>query len=85
MRLNAGGDGKENTKGYRGYFGIGAEDLDNEDGTRDLAREDRHGLKKKMLKGDFKEGFDVGLEKQDMNVGRRCQCMPCILWEKCVA
>ena len=68
LALNAGNGGKEK-KGYRGYFGIGAEDLDNKDGTRDLASEEQHGLKKMLKsKGDFKEGFDVGLEKQDMNV-----------------
>lgn len=56
-------DGAEK-KGYRGYFGIGAEDLDNKDGTRDLASEEQqHRLKKKSTtRGDFKEGFDVGLE-----------------------
>ena len=26
--------------GYRGYFGMGMEDLDNKDGTRDLAMEE---------------------------------------------
>ena len=57
-------NGAEKKKGYRGYFGIGSEDLDNKDGTRDLASEEQqHGLKKKStMRGDFKEGFDVGLE-----------------------
>jgi isopenicillin N synthase-like dioxygenase len=57
-------------KGYRGYFGIGEEDLDNKDGTRDLAYEEQtkttsysSSLKKTTMKGgDFKEGFDVGLD-----------------------
>jgi len=67
MALNAGGNGKEK-KGYRGYFGIGAEDLDNKDGTRDLASEEQHKGKKTLaMKGDFKEGFDIGLDQLDMN------------------
>eukprot|EP00984_Skeletonema_dohrnii_P024133 scaffold13221_cov123-Skeletonema_dohrnii-CCMP3373.AAC.10 len=69
IALNAGDDDGKEKKGYRGYFGIGAEDLDNKDGTRDLASEEQHGLKKMLKsKGDFKEGYDVGLEKQDINV-----------------
>lgn len=77
---NRNDNGREETKGYRGYFGIGAEDLDNKDGTRDLeSEEQRHELKKKRskMKGDFKEGFDVGLEQQDgqgrENVDNACQ------------
>lgn len=56
---------KKKKKGYRGYFGIGAEDLDNKDGTRDLANEEE---KKEVtvtaapVRGDFKEGYDVGLD-----------------------
>jgi isopenicillin N synthase-like dioxygenase len=56
---------KKKKKGYRGYFGIGAEDLDNKDGTRDLANEEE---KKEVtvtatpVSGDFKEGYDVGLD-----------------------
>lgn len=55
-KLKAGQDG--GSSGYRGYFGIGMEDLENKDGTRDLAKEE--GTKKS--KGDQKEGFDCGLE-----------------------
>lgn len=50
---------KDGSSGYRGYFGIGMEDLKNKDGTRDLVAEeggDNTG------KGDQKEGFDCGLE-----------------------
>ncbi|KAL7537535.1 hypothetical protein ACHAXR_007894 [Thalassiosira sp. AJA248-18] len=50
-------------KGYRGYFGIGGEDLENKDGTRDLNSEE--GATKnspKRTKGDMKEGVDYGLE-----------------------
>ncbi|KAL7494294.1 hypothetical protein ACHAWT_003364 [Skeletonema menzelii] len=65
-----GRDNGTEKKGYRGYFGIGAEDLDNKDGTRDLASEEKHGLKKmSKMKGDFKEGFDVGLEQEGVQGG----------------
>ena len=62
--VNAKGGGK---KGYRGYFGIGGEDLDNKDGTRDLDAEEgaiseKDATNKKQVTGDFKEGFDCGLE-----------------------
>ena len=45
----------------RGYFGIGAEDLDNKDGTRDLANEEVT-VTAAPVRGDFKEGYDVGLD-----------------------
>ena len=69
VALSASTEEASEKKGYRGYFGIGAEDLDNKDGTRDLASEEQqHGLKKTLAsRGDFKEGFDVGLEHQHMN------------------
>ena len=50
---------REGSSGYRGYFGIGMEDLDNKDGTRDLVKEEGDA---KPIKGDQKEGFDCGLE-----------------------
>jgi isopenicillin N synthase-like dioxygenase len=57
---------KKKKKGYRGYFGIGAEDLDNKDGTRDLANEEEETKEVTItaapVKGDFKEGYDVGLD-----------------------
>ncbi|KAL7435502.1 hypothetical protein ACHAXM_005191 [Skeletonema potamos] len=78
IALNSGGNGIEK-KGYRGYFGIGAEDLDNKDGTRDLASEEQHGVKKvHAIKGDFKEGFDLGLEQQDMNGKGDSNCNACL-------
>lgn len=50
--------------GRRGYFGLGAEDLENKDGTRDLDAEERNGgVEEKQAKartGDYKEGFDCG-------------------------
>ena len=57
--------------GYRGYFGMGMEDLDNKDGTRDLAMEEGNcGISDEIIEaegsnnggGDQKEGFDCGLE-----------------------
>mmetsp|Transcript_37088 Transcript_37088/g.66810 ORF Transcript_37088/g.66810 Transcript_37088/m.66810 type:complete len:497 (-) Transcript_37088:126-1616(-) len=61
-------------KGYRGYFGIGGEDLDNKDGTRDLLAEEGAGSKQNETKdirkhtaGDFKEGFDCGLESNHVS------------------
>lgn len=70
-----GDDGVEGTC-YRGYFEIGGEDLENKDGTRDLAVEegagsDRDSTKKKR-KGDFKEGFDCGLEGGVNDDGDAC-------------
>jgi isopenicillin N synthase-like dioxygenase len=53
------GEGNNKSSGYRGYFGIGMEDLENKDGTRDLAKEEG-GVQ--HSKGDQKEGFDCGLE-----------------------
>ena len=50
---------REGSSGYRGYFGIGMEDLENKDGTRDLNKEEGD---TKQVKGDQKEGFDCGLE-----------------------
>jgi len=46
-------------RGNRGYFGLGQEDLDNKDGTRDLSAEEGRSTTKA---GDYKEGFDCGLE-----------------------
>ena len=56
---------KKKKKGYRGYFGIGAEDLDNKDGTHDLANEEETKevtVTAAPVRGDFKEGYDVGLD-----------------------
>ncbi|KAL9184545.1 hypothetical protein ACHAXT_012515 [Thalassiosira profunda] len=64
-KLNAGKQGQ----GYRGYFEVGGEDLDNKDGTRDLVaeegKENNQNATKKRVAGDFKEGFDCGLESAD--------------------
>jgi len=56
----------ENKKGYRGYFEIGGEDLDNKDGTRDLLSEEggvhvSNNNATTTKKGDYKEGFDCSL------------------------
>jgi len=71
------GDGENDgaSKGYRGYFGIGMEDLENKDGTRDLISEegstnavdgdDIASNTGAEIEGDFKEGFDCGLETYD--------------------
>jgi len=56
-------------KGYRGYFGLGKEDLENKDGTRDLEAEEG-GAKQRIMKGDFKEGFDCGDEIADAEDAR---------------
>jgi isopenicillin N synthase-like dioxygenase len=40
---------REGSSGYRGYFGIGMEDLENKDGTRDLVKEEGDA---KQIKGD---------------------------------
>jgi len=68
---NGGGDDSEK-KGYRGYFEIGGEDLENKDGTRDLVAEEGAGSdhnatqnSQKHTTGDFKEGFDCGLESDN--------------------
>jgi len=53
-------DNEGDRSGYRGYFGIGMEDLENKDGTRDLAKEE--GAAAQKIEGDQKEGFDCGLE-----------------------
>lgn len=73
LKASNGGDGSEK-KGYRGYFEIGGEDLENMDGTRDLVAEEGAGLDHKATKnsqkhttGDFKEGFDCGLESDNGN------------------
>eukprot|EP00970_Alexandrium_tamarense_P015780 scaffold5476_cov195-Alexandrium_tamarense.AAC.11 len=69
-------NGSSGSGGYRGYFGIGMEDLENKDGTRDLSKEeeekggsddDSGGRCDKLTvkKGDYKEGFDCGLENID--------------------
>eukprot|EP00804_Cyclotella_cryptica_P030366 CCRYP_011911-RA/>CCRYP_011911-RA protein AED:0.12 eAED:0.31 QI:0/0/0/1/1/1/2/0/494 len=54
------------SNGYRGYFGIGMEDLENKDGTRDLVKEEGGDVEAyngvQRIKGDQKEGFDFGLE-----------------------
>jgi isopenicillin N synthase-like dioxygenase len=90
-----GGGGSSTMGGYRGYFDIGAEDLENRDGTRDLAAEEEGGGRRTASSvshddddddddddsrnstngevgrrqrrggGDFKEGFDCGLEVDD--------------------
>ena len=54
---------EEKKSGYRGYFDLGGEDLDNKDGTRDLVAEEG-GLSKDNTskRGDHKEGFDCGNE-----------------------
>ena len=64
-----------NKKGYRGYFGIGGENLENKDGTRDLNAEEgkttgKQNATTKKMAGDFKEGFDCGLEISDENDAR---------------
>lgn len=55
-------------KGHRGYFEIGGEDLDNKDSVRDLFAEEgeamfNHNSTKKG--GDYKEGFDIGIDNED--------------------
>jgi len=61
----------ENKKGYRGYFEIGGEDLDNKDGTRDLLLSEEGGVHVSnnnattTKKGDYKEGFDCGYDNED--------------------
>lgn len=74
---NRSGAGNGRKKGYRGYFGIGGEDLENKDGTRDLRAEEGIGPVQndstggqKPAAGDFKEGFDCGLECGDLNDAR---------------
>ncbi|KAL7480035.1 hypothetical protein ACHAW6_005744 [Cyclotella cf. meneghiniana] len=56
----------KNSNGYRGYFGIGMEDLENKDGTRDLVKEEGGAMQSckdgQRITGDQKEGFDCGLE-----------------------
>ena len=61
-------------KGYRDYFGIGGEDLDNNDTTRNLlagggvgSGSDREETKndRGRAAGDFKEGFDCGVDGHD--------------------
>jgi isopenicillin N synthase-like dioxygenase len=66
--VNNSDDGDATNSGYRGYFGIGMEDLENKDGTRDLVQEEGGKYNNSYVKGvvlkkgDQKEGFDCGLE-----------------------
>ena len=67
---NCNSSGKDNKKGYRGYFEIGGEDLDNKDGTRDLLSEEggvhvSNNNATSTKKGDYKEGFDIGQNNED--------------------
>ena len=68
---NCNSSGKENKKGYRGYFEIGGEDLDNKDGTRDLLSEEggvrlsNDKATTTTKKGDYKEGYDCGLSNNE--------------------
>ena len=62
---NSGSAGEK--KGHRGYFEIGGEDLENKDSVRDLYAEEggsRSNLNSPK-KGDYKEGFDCGIDNED--------------------